>query len=95
VVEDEPDAAHLLELMFVRAGYVVDTVGTGTEALEALQASRYAAVSLDLMLPDISGLEIIHFIRQQPETADLPIVVVSTTLQEARIRPSGSKEHPA
>jgi len=49
----------------------------------------YAAVSLDLMLPDISGLEIIRQVRQRPETADLPIVVVSAKIEEGRLAING------
>jgi DNA-binding response OmpR family regulator len=49
----------------------------------------YAAVSLDLMLPDISGLEIIRQVRQRPETADLPIVVVSAKMEEGQLAING------
>jgi len=90
VVEDEPDIAHLLSLMLTRAGYQVDIARTGAEALEALQQSSYAAMTLDLMLPDISGLEIISHVRQQPETANLPIVVVSAKIEEGRLAISGN-----
>ncbi len=89
VVEDDPDIAQVLGLMLTRAGYQVDIAGTGAEALRALQQTPYAAISLDLMLPDISGLEIIRQVRQRPETADLPIVVVSAKMEEGRLAISG------
>jgi PAS domain S-box-containing protein len=89
VVEDDPDVAYLLSLMLIRAGYAVDTAGNGAAALEALKQSRYAAMTLDLMLPDISGLEIIHRARQQPETASLPIVVISAKMEEGRLAING------
>jgi len=85
VVEDEPDVARLLSLMLRRAGYMVDIAASGAAALDAIKRSRYAAVTLDLMLPDISGLAIIRQLRQQPETADLPIVVVSAKMEEGRL----------
>lgn len=85
VVEDDPDVAYLLHLMLTRAGYAVDTASNGAAALEALQRSRYAAMTLDLMLPDISGLDIINLVRQQPETTDLPIIVVSAKMEEGRL----------
>ncbi|MFO7541701.1 MAG: PAS domain S-box protein [Thiobacillus sp.] len=90
VVEDEPDIAQLLGLMLTRAGYQVDIASTGAEALEALQQTRYAAMTLDLMLPDISGLEIISQVRHRPETSDLPIVVVSAKVEEGRLAIDGS-----
>ena len=89
VVEDEPDIAQLLNLMLTRAGYAVDTAANGAQALQALRQSRYAALSLDLMLPDISGLEIIRQVRQQPETANLPIIVVSAKMEEGRLAING------
>ncbi|OYY94036.1 MAG: hypothetical protein B7Y41_08875 [Hydrogenophilales bacterium 28-61-23] len=89
VVEDEPDIAHLLGLMLTRAGYAVDIANSGAEALAALQQSHYAAMTLDLMLPDIGGLEIIRQVRQRPETADLPIVVVSAKVEEGRLAING------
>jgi PAS domain S-box-containing protein len=89
VVEDDPDVAHVLGLMLIRAGYQIDIAGTGVAALRALQQRSYAAVSLDLMLPDISGLELIRQVRQRPETADLPIVVVSAKMEEGRLAISG------
>jgi len=91
VVEDDPDVAQVLGVMLTRAGYQVDIACTGVEALRALQQGPmpYAAVSLDLMLPDISGLEIIRQVRQRPETADIPIVVVSAKMEEGRLAING------
>jgi PAS domain S-box-containing protein len=89
VVEDEPDIAKLLSMLLTRAGYNVDTAANGTQALQALKQSRYAAMTLDLMLPDIGGLEIIRQVRDTPETADLPIVVVSAKMEEGRLAING------
>jgi DNA-binding response OmpR family regulator len=89
VVEDEPDVAHLLGLMLSRAGYSVDIVTQGSEALQALKETQYAAMTLDLMLPDIGGLEIIRQVRGDPQTADLPIVVVSAKMEEGRLAING------
>ena len=89
VVEDEPDIAKLLGLMLTRAGYVVETATTGTQALQALEQSSYAAMTLDLMLPDIGGLEIIHQVRQTPKTSNLPIIVVSAKMEEGKLAIDG------
>jgi len=93
VVEDEPDVARLLALMLTRAGYSVDIAVTGTDALNAIQRTHYAAVTLDLMLPDISGLGIIHRLRQHPQTAGLPIVVVSAKVEDGRLALKGDFSH--
>ncbi|MCK2148102.1 PAS domain S-box protein [Marinobacter alexandrii] len=89
VVEDEPDVAEVLGMLFTRSGYRIDIAHTGQKALEALAENRYDAVSLDLMLPDISGMDIIRHLRQQPETADLPIMVLSAKMEEGRLAING------
>ena len=53
----------------------ITSAGTGAEALEALRATRFDCVILDLRLPDISGFELLENIRQNPERRELPIVV--------------------
>ena len=92
VVEDDPDVAHLLGLMLTRAGYSADLTTTGSEAMEALNKNDYAAMTLDLMLPDISGLEIIRKVRADPDMADLPIVVISAKIEEGRLEINGDAE---
>lgn len=92
VVEDEPDVARLLGMMLTRAGYVVDVMTTGAEALEALSNNRYDAMTLDLMLPDTSGLDVIRHARQRPETAELPIVVISAKIEEGRLKINGDAD---
>lgn len=92
VVEDEPDIAKLLALMLERADYAVDIATTGREALDAIQSTPYAAVTLDLMLPDISGLDVITEVRKQKTTEHLPIIVVSAKMEEGRLSLSSSFE---
>jgi len=85
VVEDDPDVAHLLSVMLRHAGYVADIAGTGQAAFDALANARYDALTLDLMLPDIAGLEVIRSLRSQAETAALPILVISAKMEEGRL----------
>lgn len=89
VVEDEPDVAEVLAALLTRNGYQVDVAHTGEQALTALADTTYDALSLDLMLPDISGLEIIRRVRHQPQTQDLPILVVSAKMEEGRLAING------
>lgn len=89
VVEDEPDVAEVLSALLRRSGYQVDVAHTGGQALLALETTAYNALSLDLRLPDISGLEIIRQVRQQPHTAQLPIVVVSAKMEDGRLAING------
>src|SRR5436309_974850 len=74
VVEDESSIASFVALYLKNAGYGVQTVGTGSEALEAVESSRPALVVLDLMLPDIDGIEVCRRIRQR---SDVPVLMLT------------------
>lgn len=89
VVEDDQDVAQLLSMMLSDAGYDVDVAFCGTDALNTISNHHYDLVSLDLMLPDISGLEIIRRLREHPSTGDLPIVVVSAKVEQGRLEING------
>jgi len=77
IVEDEPDAAEMLaEMMRVSGFRVVKSYSSGP-AMEMISNERPDVVILDIMMPDISGLEVLHFMRKEPATAGIPVVVVS------------------
>jgi len=84
VVEDDADVARLLSIMLRRAGYEVDTVATGAKALAQVLCAPYAAMTLDLLLPDMNGAQVIRSLRSRPETAQLPIVVIAAKSEEGR-----------
>jgi len=89
VVEDEPDVAQLLAMMLRRAGYNVDVAGDAAEAMQCLQRGTYAALTLDLLLPDQNGISIIRQLRANPATVNLPIIVVSAKVEEGRLAING------
>jgi DNA-binding response OmpR family regulator len=74
VVEDESSIASFVALYLKNAGYAVKTAATGTDALAQVAAEKPALVVLDLMLPDIDGIEVCKRIRQ---TSDLPILMLT------------------
>jgi PAS domain S-box-containing protein len=75
VVEDEPAASRVLEIMLHRAGYAAVPVASLEAARHALESPRFAAVLLDLQLPDGSGLDLAAEIAALP--IPLPVVVLS------------------
>ncbi|MBF0677065.1 CHASE domain-containing protein [Pseudomonas sp.] len=77
VVEDEPDTGRLLHLMLHEANYSVDRVQSLHAAREKLADNHYVAMTLDLHLPDGSGIQLIEELRGDPRTRNLPIIVVS------------------
>jgi two-component system alkaline phosphatase synthesis response regulator PhoP len=74
VVEDEASIASFVSLYLKNAGYTVRTAATGTEALSQLQGGDVALTVLDLMLPDIDGIEVCRRIRT---TSDMPILMLT------------------
>jgi two-component system alkaline phosphatase synthesis response regulator PhoP len=74
VVEDESSIASFVSLYLRNAGYAVRTAATGSEALSAAAASEPALVVLDLMLPDIDGIEVCKRLRQG---SDVPILMLT------------------
>ncbi len=81
IVEDDQDIAKLLKIMLERAGYAVDVALSLVQARELLGSTHYSAITLDLLLPGESGLAFVEELRQRPETAALPIVVVSAVVE--------------
>jgi two-component system alkaline phosphatase synthesis response regulator PhoP len=74
VVEDEASIASFVSLYLKNAGYTVRTVGTGKEALAQVEAERPDLIVLDLMLPDVDGIEVCQRIRQSSE---VPILMLT------------------
>jgi DNA-binding response OmpR family regulator len=74
VVEDESSIASFVSLYLKNAGYTVRTASTGTEALSQLQGGDVALTVLDLMLPDIDGIEVCRRIRK---SSDMPILMLT------------------
>lgn len=89
VVEDEPDIARLLKITLERGGYDVDIAADGGQALALLAHDTYAAITLDLLLPDHSGVDLIRHLRSRRETETLPIVVVSAHTEQGRLSIDG------
>jgi two-component system phosphate regulon response regulator PhoB len=77
VVEDEKDLQELLSYNLRRAGHTVAVVGNGNEALAAVTDQRPDLMLLDLMLPDVTGIEICRKLKGEPATRDIPIVMVT------------------
>jgi DNA-binding response OmpR family regulator len=74
VVEDEASIASFVSLYLKNAGYEVRTASTGSDALASVQSEQPSLIVLDLMLPDIDGVEICRRIRQK---SDVPILMLT------------------
>jgi DNA-binding response OmpR family regulator len=87
VVEDEPDAAELFAEMMRVSGFRVLKTYSSTPAISLIAKEHPDVVILDIMMPDISGLEVLRFMRRETKLKSTPVIVVS-----ARSLPSDIKE---
>jgi protein-histidine pros-kinase len=77
VIEDDAHERDWLEQTLSKAGWSVISVGTGREALEAASGARFDALTIDLLLPDMSGWELLRAVRDQGPNQNTPVVVVT------------------
>ena len=82
IVEDESDIRELLTYNLQREGFEVVGAANGEDALEALKSEQLQLIVLDLMLPDISGLEICRHIRRDSALSRLPVIMLTAKGEE-------------
>ena len=86
VVEDEPDAAELFAEMMRVTGFRVLKTYSSTPAISLIAREQPDVVILDIMMPDISGLEVLRFMRRDPKLKATPVIVVSARSMPSDIR---------
>jgi len=79
LVEDDPDILKLLDTTLTFSGYRVITTRNGKEGLEVIKRERPAIVIADIMMPKLDGFGLVHRIRINPETRDIPVVFITAT----------------
>lgn len=77
IIEDETDAAELFGEMMRVNGFRVIKMFSSTPALAIIAQEKPDVILLDIMMPDISGLEVLRFMQREPELAKIPVIVVS------------------
>jgi len=77
IVEDEPDTAEMFAEMMRLSGHQVLKSYGGTSAIALISHEVPDVVVLDVMMPDLSGLDVLRFIRRDPRLGDIPVIVVS------------------
>ncbi len=83
VVEDDPDIAQLIGHYLEKAGHSVDVLASGAAVMPAVRRRPPDLVVLDLMLPELDGLMICQAMRTEPQTAAIPIIMVTARADEA------------
>jgi two-component system phosphate regulon response regulator PhoB len=82
IVDDEPEAVELLEFNMKQAGYDVIVAADGAEAVKKAHVALPSLILLDLMLPEVDGLEVCKMLRRDPATANIPIIMVTAKATE-------------
>ena len=83
VVDDEPDIVALVAYHLVKAGYRVSTATNGSDALRQVEQEQPALIVLDLMLPGMSGLEVLEQLRGDDGTRDVAVLLLTARREEA------------
>ena len=74
IVEDEASFSEALEFLLSKEGFIIETAATGKQALEKFRSSEFDLILLDLMLPEISGIEVCRTIRTESQ---VPIIMLT------------------
>lgn len=77
IVEDEVDAAEMFAEMMRVSGYRVLKAYSSGPAISLLSAETPDVVLLDIMMPDISGIEVLRYIRREPRLQNIPVIILS------------------
>jgi two-component system, OmpR family, alkaline phosphatase synthesis response regulator PhoP len=83
IVEDEPDIAQLVKFYLEKDGFRTSIARSGTEALNLINSGSPDLLVLDLMLPEIGGIEVCKRLRNAPDTALLPIIMLTAKSEES------------
>ena len=77
VIDDDPTTLDLTRRFLTREGFAVQTADSGMRGLELAQKLRPSAITLDVMMPGMDGWAVLTALKQQPETADIPVIMLT------------------
>lgn len=91
IVEDDPDIARLLADQLHAEGYTTTIAASGEAALEEVARELPDLITLDIQLPGMDGIEVAQRLAMDPATTDLPVLVVSVTDKDPRLKQFGMR----
>ncbi|MCJ7434869.1 MAG: response regulator [Anaerolineales bacterium] len=86
IIEDEPDAAEMFAEMMRVSGFRVLKIFSSIPAIPMIAQEKPDLIILDIMMPDVSGLEVLRYMRREPELAKIPVIVVSAKSMPSDIK---------
>ncbi|MGB1558187.1 MAG: response regulator, partial [Oceanococcaceae bacterium] len=96
LAEDSPTNQLVFQAMLRDSGYVVDVVGNGREAVEAIQRFPYDVILMDVFMPEMDGVEATRQIRKARQRSELPIIALTANAMQGdreRFMEAGMNEH--
>ncbi len=93
VVEDDVDTLQLIALQLRQEGFDVLTASRGEEGLHLARTPGVALITLDIMLPDITGMDVLRRLKADRETAKIPVIVVSVLQPGTSVEGAGAADH--
>ncbi|MEA3506994.1 MAG: response regulator [Elusimicrobiota bacterium] len=85
IVEDDRTTVKLLKYLLEKHGYETVSFENGKDAVDAIQEEKPDLILMDIMMPEMNGLEATEKIREIPELADTPIIILSALGQEMEV----------
>ncbi|MBF0303569.1 MAG: response regulator, partial [Desulfamplus sp.] len=79
VVDDDPDMASMISQHLLHEGYNTITATSGAEALKLAEREHPFAITLDIVMPEMDGWEVLQGLKKNPETKDIPVIIVSVS----------------
>ena len=83
IVDDEPDVTELVSYQLRAKGYTVETLNNPTQSIARIRTFQPDLIILDVMMPEISGIQICRMLRADPKTKALPVVFLTARAEEA------------
>ena len=81
-VDDSPSVRKMVEFTLKAKGFGMEGAGNGIEALKCLEEEEFDAIILDINMPRMNGLEFLEKIKQEPDYADIPVIMLTTEGQD-------------
>ncbi len=82
VIEDEQDVAELIRYNLAKEGYEVRVIANGVDGLKQARESRPDMILLDIMVPQLNGWEVCRRLKQEPDTHEVPVIMVTGRVEE-------------
>jgi CheY-like chemotaxis protein len=81
-IDDDPNVVYLLKENFADAGYSVVGASSGEEGLQLARQLQPRAITLDIVMPDMDGWQVLHALKSDPSTRDIPVILISIVDQK-------------